>query len=79
MIFRVFLAYPSTDNVLQFLPVIGRIVSDAIEGRLDPATAQKFALDRKHSTLDQLDSSRGSLGPVDITNESLCTLEDLLT
>ncbi|KAI0002175.1 FAD dependent oxidoreductase [Russula compacta] len=72
------LATSGSGHAYKFLPVIGRIVSDAIEGRLDPATARKFAVDRKHSTLDQLDSSRGSLGAVDIINESLCTPEDLL-
>jgi sarcosine oxidase/L-pipecolate oxidase len=62
---------------LQFLPVIGRIISDAIEGRLDPAISQKFAVDRKN-TLDRFDHSRGLLRPVDLSDEQLCTPEDLL-
>jgi sarcosine oxidase / L-pipecolate oxidase len=57
--------------------VLGRIVSDAIEGKLDPAIAQKFAVDRKHSTVDRFDPSRGLLRPVELTTESLCTPEDL--
>lgn len=63
---------------LQFLPVIGRIVSDAIEGKLEPAIAQKFAVDRKHWTVEGYDPSRGTLKPVDLLNEPLCTPEDLL-
>ena len=63
---------------LQFLPVIGRIVSDAIEGKLEPAIAQKFAVDRKHWTVEGFDPSRGILKPVDLINEPFCTPEDLL-
>jgi sarcosine oxidase/L-pipecolate oxidase len=62
----------------QFLPVLGRIVSDAIEGKLDPAIAKKFAVDRKNLSVDRCDPSRGPLRPVELTNESLCTPEDLL-
>lgn len=58
--------------------MLGRIVSDAIEGKLDPAIAQRFAVDRKHSTVDRFDPSRGLLRPVELTTESLCTPEDLL-
>ena len=61
---------------LQFLPVIGRIVSDAIEGKLDPAISQKFAVGR--NVVDLFDLSRGPLGPVDLVTEPLCTPEDLL-
>ena len=54
--------------------MVGRIVMDAIEGTLDPAIAQKFAVDRKHTTLDL---SRGILKPADLATEQLCTPEDL--
>jgi sarcosine oxidase/L-pipecolate oxidase len=57
--------------------VIGRIVSDAIEGKLEPAIAQKFAVDR-NQTEDRFDPSRGILRPVDLITEPLCTPEDLL-
>jgi len=56
--------------------VIGRIVSDAVEEKLDPAIAQRFAVGRKHSTVDRFDPSRGILGPVDLDTELLCTPED---
>ena len=55
--------------------MVGRIVTDAIEGTLDLAIAQKFAVDRKHTTLDPL---RGTLKPADLATEQLCTPEDLL-
>lgn len=55
--------------------MVGRVVVDAIEGTLDPAIAQKFAIDRKHTTLDL---SRGMLKPVDLTTDQLCTPDDLL-
>ena len=57
--------------------MLGRIVSDAIEGKLDPVIAQKFAVDRKQSTVDGFDP-RGHLRPVELTTESLCKPEDLL-
>jgi hypothetical protein len=56
---------------------MGRIVSDGIEGRLDPAISQKFAVDRK-DTVDRFDHSRGLLRPVDLFAEPLCVPEDLL-
>ncbi|KAI9465297.1 FAD dependent oxidoreductase [Lactarius psammicola] len=69
------LATSGSGHAYKFLPVVGRIVADAIEGTLDPAIAQKFAIDRKHSAFDL---SRGALKPVDLTTEELCTPEDLL-
>lgn len=69
------LATSGSGHAYKFLPVIGRIVADAIEGTLAPAIAQKFAVDRKHTTLDLL---RGTLKPVDLATEQLCTPEDLI-
>ncbi|KAH9046853.1 FAD dependent oxidoreductase [Lactarius hengduanensis] len=69
------LATSGSGHAFKFLPVIGRIVADAIEGTLDPAIAQKFAVDRRHTTLDLL---RGTLKPVDLATEQLCTPEDLI-
>jgi len=73
-----FLATSGSGHAYKFLPVIGLIVSDAIEGRLDPTIAQKFAVDRKQPTLDRFDLSRGLLKPADLDTEPLCTPEDLL-
>lgn len=69
------LATSGSGHAYKFLPVIGRIVADAIEGTLDPAIAQKFAVDRKPTTVDL---SRGKLKPTDLATEQLCTPEDLL-
>ncbi|KAI0302378.1 FAD dependent oxidoreductase [Multifurca ochricompacta] len=70
-----FLATSGSGHAYKFLPVIGRIIADAIEGTLDPVIAQKFATDRKHLTFDQ---SRGLLRPLDLATEQLCLPEDLL-
>lgn len=72
------LSRPILNTSLQFLPVIGRIVSDAIEGKLDPAISQRFAVDRKANALDRLELSHGRMRPVDLNTEPLCTPEDLL-
>lgn len=61
--------------------MIGRIVSDAIEGKLDPAISQKFAVDRKDSDSDKndrLEPARAAQRRVDLITEALCTPEDLL-
>jgi len=72
------LATSGSGHAYKFLPVLGRIVSDAIEGRLDPTIAQRFAVDRKYSTVDRLDPSRGHLRPVNLITVPLCAPEDLL-
>jgi sarcosine oxidase/L-pipecolate oxidase len=58
--------------------VIGRIVSDAIEGKLEPTISRRFAVDRKDETLDQLEPARAARKRVDLITEALCTPEDLL-
>ena len=59
--------------------MIGRIVSDAIEGKLDPAISRKFAVDRKdNNTLDLLEPARVAQRRVDLITEALCTPDDLL-
>jgi sarcosine oxidase / L-pipecolate oxidase len=69
----------SPKSLLQFLPVIGRIVADAIEGTLDPEIMQQFAVDRsKENPADWLNRQHGSTGPIDLATERLCTPEDLL-
>ncbi|KAF8270483.1 FAD dependent oxidoreductase [Lactarius quietus] len=69
------LATSGSGHAYKFFPVVGRIVADAIEGTLDPAIAQKFAVDRRHTTLDL---SRGDSKPADLATEQLCTPDDLL-
>ena len=58
--------------------MIGRIVSDVIERKLDPTISRKFAVDRKDNTLDRLEPTGATQRPVDLTTEALCTPEDLL-
>ncbi|KAF8270485.1 FAD dependent oxidoreductase [Lactarius quietus] len=69
------LATSGSSHAYKFLPVVGHIVVDAIEGTLDPAIAQKFAVNRKRTTLDL---SRGNSKHADLATEQLCTPEDLL-
>ncbi|KIM81419.1 hypothetical protein PILCRDRAFT_8774 [Piloderma croceum F 1598] len=58
----------------KFLPIIGCIVADAIEEKLDPSQAKRFAVDRDCT---QLHSGRTS-APEELDVEGLCSLEDLL-
>lgn len=62
---------------IQFLPVIGRVVSDAIEGTLDQQLVHKFAVSRDCT---QMATSRWSgafaVGKLDIPG--LCISDDLL-
>ncbi|KAI0260175.1 FAD dependent oxidoreductase [Gloeopeniophorella convolvens] len=62
-------------KVRQFLPVIGRLVADALEGTLEPALVAKFAVGRAHGPIDEW---RGRLAPADLAAEALSTPEDLL-
>jgi hypothetical protein len=57
----------------QFLPVIGRLVADALQGTLDPALAKKFAFGRKH---EHLDTSRPHTKPEELDPMQLCSPED---
>jgi hypothetical protein len=69
----------------QFLPVIGRLVVDSLQGTLDPALARKFALDRPFQRAfvtgedEQDDPSRPRGSKVQVLKEGeLCTDADLL-
>jgi sarcosine oxidase/L-pipecolate oxidase len=59
---------------VQFFPVLGGLVADALEGKLDPALAQKFAVDR---VFDHGDLSRPAEKPHELLEQQLCTHEDL--
>ncbi|KAJ7928452.1 hypothetical protein B0H13DRAFT_1967323 [Mycena leptocephala] len=56
-----------------FLPVIGQLVADAIEGKLSPELVAKFALDRVPNQIDE--SRRDTAQELDLSQ--LCTPEDL--
>lgn len=59
------------------MPVIGRIVADAVQGIMDPATKQRFALDRETS-LAKDGSREHQKERSELIIEELCTPEDLL-
>nr|GAT57831.1 predicted protein [Mycena chlorophos] len=61
-------------HAYKFLPVIGRLVADAIEGKLDPAVADKFSPTRPTS-LHADESRHDSIQELDL--QSLCTPQDL--
>jgi sarcosine oxidase / L-pipecolate oxidase len=61
------------------MPVIGRIVADAIEGTLDPEIVQKFAVHRSNDMgADWFSRRLEPTGRADLATERLSTPEDLL-
>ena len=73
------LATGGSGHAYKFLPVIGKVVADAIEGSLDAAVAKKFAVDRDCT---QMQLARWSLGGLigesqQLDVSSLCTPRDL--
>ncbi|THH18114.1 hypothetical protein EW146_g2820 [Bondarzewia mesenterica] len=69
------LATSGSGHAYKFLPVIGRLVADSIQGTLDAALVQKFSPGREHV---KVDLSRSHTDITDLTVEQLCTPEDLL-
>ncbi|OCH89862.1 FAD dependent oxidoreductase [Obba rivulosa] len=73
---NVMLATAGSGHAYKFLPVIGQLVADAVEGKMDPLLVRKFALDRPPSLATP--SRHNYLArPLDLSQ--LCTAEDLLT
>ncbi|KAF7377841.1 DAO domain-containing protein [Mycena sanguinolenta] len=68
-------ATAGSGHAYKFLPVIGQLVADAIEGKLSPQLVNKFALDR---TPNQFGERRDQLGRQELDLSQLCTPEDLL-
>ncbi|KAG6813524.1 hypothetical protein H0H92_010229 [Tricholoma furcatifolium] len=58
----------------QFLPVIGRVVADTIDGTIDPAVAAKFSIERSYIGAD---GSRPGMAVIELDLDELCTPEDL--
>ena len=58
---------------MQFLPVIGRLVADLVEEKLDPVLRAKFAVERK--TFGPDPSRSGAVLKLDLSQ--LCTPADL--
>jgi len=68
------LATAGSGHAYKFLPVIGRLVADAIQGTMNAELVKKFALDRLKNDVPQ---SR----PDDVRElnlQDLCTASDLL-
>ncbi|KAH7927462.1 FAD dependent oxidoreductase, partial [Leucogyrophana mollusca] len=71
-----FLATSGSGHAFKFLPIIGSIVADAIEGKLDPAIAKKFAVDRAIAPGVLAERNTRPIRELDLAE--LCLPEDLL-
>ncbi|KAH9921920.1 FAD dependent oxidoreductase [Amylocystis lapponica] len=71
----VMLATSGSGHAYKFLPVIGRLVADAIQGTMEPALVQKFALDRPTSPALV---SRPGFPAQELDFSALCEPADLL-
>ncbi len=63
--------------MLQFLPNIGRLVVDALEGKLLPELVKKFAVNRLHEH-DVTEPEVRLNPPAELIVDELCTPDDLL-
>ncbi len=54
--------------------MIGRLVADVLEGKMEPAVAKKFAFDRE---VDHTDALRTGMKRQELDLGQLCTPEDL--
>ncbi|KAJ3575067.1 hypothetical protein NP233_g1353 [Leucocoprinus birnbaumii] len=68
------LATGGSGHAYKFLPVIGRLVADLIEGSLEPNLVEKFAVNRVHG---RVDGSRSG-APTELDLNQLCSPRDLL-
>lgn len=64
----------SSRSFSQFLPNIGRLVVDSLEGTLNAATAARFAVDR--DVTGATNGDRASNVPQELDIEELCGPED---
>jgi len=65
----------------KFLPVIGRLVADAVQDKLESPLANRFAVDRAYDRVDHWrpgTSSELSI-PLELRLDELSTMEDLFT
>ncbi|EIN06698.1 FAD dependent oxidoreductase [Punctularia strigosozonata HHB-11173 SS5] len=77
----ILLATSGSGHAYKFLPVIGRLVADAVQGVMDPALVKRFAVDRDILKEDRTrlpSNERGFGGVQELTEDILCTPEDLL-
>lgn len=69
------LATSGSGHAYKFLPVLGRLVADSIQGILDESIAQRFSPSRAYV---KHDASRPRVDITDLASEQLCAAEDLL-
>jgi glycine/D-amino acid oxidase-like deaminating enzyme len=69
------LATAGSGHAYKFLPVVGRLVADLVQGILDPSLRKKFEMNRARSHVDS-SRFRNEVGELDV--EQLCSAEDLL-
>ena len=74
----VYVATIGSNHGFKFLPVIGRLVADAIEGKLPDELVKKFAVDRVWGPPD-LSREGYAQGPLEIDLEELAKNADDLT
>ncbi|KAF5348635.1 hypothetical protein D9758_006872 [Tetrapyrgos nigripes] len=72
------LATAGSGHAFKFLPVIGCLVADAVQGTLDTVLAKKFALDRPASFAARTDGVRAEQEIEELEIDQLCGPEDLL-
>ncbi|KIJ65915.1 hypothetical protein HYDPIDRAFT_110003 [Hydnomerulius pinastri MD-312] len=69
-----FLATSGSGHAFKFLPNIGRLVADALEGTLDPSTAARFAVDR--DVAGATNGERSTHIPEELPLDQLCGAGD---
>ncbi|KAI0317135.1 FAD dependent oxidoreductase [Amylostereum chailletii] len=69
------LATAGSGHAYKFLPVIGSLVADAIEGKMDPAAVERFSPERQFMYVD---GSRKPAERLDLADTVMCTPDDLL-
>lgn len=62
-------------DILQFLPIIGKLVADAMEDKLDPQLAARFAVDRE---VKPRNGERISDIALELNIDELCGPEDMI-
>lgn len=69
---------PSSCFLSQFLPVVGRLVADAIEGKLPSDVANRFAVNRPHAKDGVVAPELRYQPAEELVVDQLCGPDDLL-
>ncbi|KAF8589336.1 FAD dependent oxidoreductase [Ramaria rubella] len=68
----VLFATGGSGHAFKFLPILGRLVADRLEGKLDPALVEKFSYTRTRSTGHLVDPTRPFSVPKELDISQLC-------